>query len=125
MPTPPPVRDAAPEAHAIYRRASAMGIGQKDLAVRAGLNPTYVRDLYQAKSKHPHADKLAKIAAILGCSVTDLQSNRTIDLDELRQKGAKEPPDYWLLIEIWSRLTDAERETWLRYGMGLIPPRRP
>jgi len=59
-------------AREIERRMKALRLNRKQLSQKAGLNETFVRDLLNGKSKNPRGDSLAKLAAVLGCSVTDL-----------------------------------------------------
>lgn len=51
-------------AREVYRRMSAAGLTQKGLAIRAGLNPTYVRDLFMGRSQNPTAGNLHKLAVL-------------------------------------------------------------
>lgn len=64
--------DAVPVAREVHRRMVDRGIGQKSLAQGAGLNETYVRDLFAAKSRNPKTDQLQKLADFFGCSLEDL-----------------------------------------------------
>lgn len=64
--------DAAPVAHEVYNRMRLAGLTQKSLAVAAGLNETYVRDLFSGRSQNPKSEHLAKLADALRCQVADL-----------------------------------------------------
>lgn len=64
--------EASPIARAIFERMREHGLSQKALALRAGLNEGYVRDLFRGKSTNPRQAHLAKIAGVLGCSILDL-----------------------------------------------------
>lgn len=59
-----------------------LGIGQKTLAEGAGLNETYVRDLFKAKSKNPKTDQLQKLADFFGCNLEDLTDPRGAGRDQ-------------------------------------------
>lgn len=63
----------------LHRRMKKEGFNQKSLATAAGLNETYVRDILKGKSKNPEAGRLSRIAAVLGCSITDLLQPRRKD----------------------------------------------
>lgn len=106
--------DAAPVAREIYRRMRALGLGQKALAVTAGVNETYVRDLFHAKSKNPKHEQLAKLAQALGCTLNDLIHPGWPGEFEEGENTAKTPEEMaWLRVwrraslEGRSRLTDA------------------
>lgn len=59
-------------AYELEQRMRAAGFNQRSLAVAAGLNETYVRDLLRGRSRNPKSGHLAKLAETLGCSVSDL-----------------------------------------------------
>lgn len=59
-------------AQELKRRMEERGFKQKSLARDAELNETYVRDILKGRSKNPEASKLARIAAVLGCTADDL-----------------------------------------------------
>ncbi len=52
----------------------ARGFSRKSLALAAGKNETYVRDIITGKSKHPAASNLALLADALGCTLEELTS---------------------------------------------------
>lgn len=57
----------------LERRMNLAGLKPRSLSIKAGLNPTAVRDILEAtKSKSPKNDTLQKLAAVLACSVADL-----------------------------------------------------
>ena len=66
--------NAGPLAREVHKRATEAGVGQKALAELAGLNETYVRDLYKARVFNPRHEHLAKLAAALGCTIDELIS---------------------------------------------------
>jgi transcriptional regulator with XRE-family HTH domain len=105
--------NAAPTAiaAAIRARMQQEGIGQKALALKAGLNETYVRDILHGKSRHPHAAKLAMIAAALNCRAADLlDAAASPQLGELVTDAAE-----LLLLATWRKLSQQERESVLDY----------
>jgi transcriptional regulator with XRE-family HTH domain len=67
-------------ARAIEARMAAAGLTQKRLALLAGLNETYVRDILRGKSRNPKHEQLAKLATALGCRVQDLTSSPAEEL---------------------------------------------
>jgi transcriptional regulator with XRE-family HTH domain len=58
--------------HNIERRMKRMGLTQKSLAIKAGLNETAVRDILKGRSKDPQLSTLRALGRILGCTVEDL-----------------------------------------------------
>ncbi len=56
----------------IASRMVAKGLNAKRLSTAAGLNESYVRDILRGRSRHPRTDTLGKLAAALGCSVSEL-----------------------------------------------------
>lgn len=68
-----PIMDTrSPAAAEIERRMALLNLNKKRLAERAGLNETYVHDILRGKSRHPGGDRLEKVAAVLGCTASDL-----------------------------------------------------
>src|SRR5689334_7649933 len=65
-------QDATPLAHQVHKRMMELGISQKALALRAGLNQTYVRDLFTGHTRNPKYAHLEKLAQALGCEIADL-----------------------------------------------------
>jgi transcriptional regulator with XRE-family HTH domain len=59
-------------AAALRRWMTERKIGQKRLALLAGVNETYVRDILIGKSTNPHASKLSKVAGALGTDAATL-----------------------------------------------------
>ncbi|MGH6720204.1 MAG: XRE family transcriptional regulator [Alphaproteobacteria bacterium] len=64
--------EMSPLAHEIAARMATAGLGQKALALKAGLNETAVRDILVGKSRHPRHDTVEKLAQALGCTVAEL-----------------------------------------------------
>lgn len=109
----PPMTEApaTPLARAIQARMRALGIGQKHLALRAGLNETYVRDLLKGRSRNPIAANLAKLARALECDLTDLlQLSAAPQNSEL----VSDPLELCLLAT-WRELPEQERESVLDF----------
>jgi transcriptional regulator with XRE-family HTH domain len=97
---------ATPLGRAIHARMEALGMGQKHLALRAGLNETYVRDILAGKSKNPQAAKLAQLARALECEVADL-----LQLAAAPEAGQLiTDPAELLLLSTWRQLPEQERE---------------
>lgn len=101
--------DAGPVAREIYRRMASMGLGQKALALKAGLNETYVRDLYQGKSKNPKNQQLSKIAKVLGCTLNDLTNPRGAEDIEESEKAAQSSEEI-ALLRVWRRASPTGRD---------------
>lgn len=100
-----------PVAAAIRARMAREGIGQKALALKAGLNETYVRDILAGRSRHPHAAKLAMIAGALNCRAADL-----LDAAAAPQAGELvTDPAELLLLATWRKLAEQERKMVLDY----------
>lgn len=105
--------DEAQTPLALYLRArmDEIGIGQKQLALQAGLGDTYVRDILKGRSTSPQVVKLARLAAALAVPVDRL----------LRLSTAGEPTEVvedeaeLVLLRAWRQLPDTEREGVLRY----------
>lgn len=56
-------------AERIRERMSALGLNPNSAATRADLKPSFIRDILRGKAKHPSAERLAKLAETLQCSV--------------------------------------------------------
>lgn len=108
---------AAPVAHEVYRRMVKCGLGQKALALRAGVNGTYVRDLFAAKSKNPKTDQLQKLADFFGCTVRELtdpggaggkqRDDEIVDPSSILPINASE----FSLITMWRVLDQPSRDS--------------
>lgn len=76
----------------IRRRMLAAGLNPSSLSRKAGLKGDYVRDILRGKSRKPNAADLGKIAAVLGCHITDLLPDgevapqQSADLPGLREQ---------------------------------------
>lgn len=56
----------------LERLREAAGLSRRGLAVKAGLNETAVRDIEGGRSRNPTYNTLSALAAVLGCSISDL-----------------------------------------------------
>lgn len=105
--------DEAQTPLAAYLRArmQELDIGQKQLAMRAGLGDTYVRDILRGRSTSPQVVKLTKLADALAVPVERLLHLATAsEASEIVQDTAE-----LVLLRAWRELPDAEREGVLRY----------
>jgi transcriptional regulator with XRE-family HTH domain len=59
-------------AEEIRRRMRLLGLSAERLSLAAGLNKTYVRDIFTGRARSPRLDNLAKVAAALSCSLDEL-----------------------------------------------------
>lgn len=119
--------NASPVAREVYRRMMDLGISKKRLALDAGLAPTYVHDLFRAKSKNPQTDHLDKLAKALGCSADDLRHPVRASSDP---KGEESPdpasvlplfPDDVVLIRLWRVLPKRAKDLVLLRITELLP----
>ena len=104
----------------IERRMREVGFNAKQLSEKAGLNPTYVRDVIEGKSRDPAIHKVAKIAAALGCSLPDLWlASRA----EPRGEFVHDPEEIaWL--DLWRRMEVNTRGAVLASLQATVPVRR-
>ena len=100
--------DAIPAAREIHRRMIARNLGQKSLALTAGVNETYVRDLFQGKSQNPKLNELVKIAQALDCTILDLVDSARADQVKDGENTAKTASELGLL-RIWRRASPGGR----------------
>lgn len=110
---------ASPVAHEVYRRMLAAGLNQKSLAVRAGLNETYVRDLFKARSLNPQASQLARLAVALDCELSDLTNPGRLS-DRPKCGDRIKDGDELALVKFWRGLTDDGRRRMFT-GLGKAP----
>lgn len=113
--------NAVPVAREVYRRMVAAGISQKALALSAGLNETYARDLFTGRSQKPQAEQLQKLAVVLGCDIEDLMStaapvgenkvNNIVDFSNILPLH----PSEFALIRLWRVLNKSERDATLAW----------
>jgi transcriptional regulator with XRE-family HTH domain len=115
----PPSEDALPVAREVYRRMAEAGLSQKSLAKLAGVNETYVRDLFRGKSKNPKGDQLLKLAAVLGCSVGDLIDPGRAGRGEQVGQIVNEPSEA-ALLRLWGRLSPTGKELLLWHIRQMI-----
>lgn len=111
---------ASPIAQRVYDRMVALKLNQKSLAEKAGLNLTYVRDLYKGRSKNPKMTELYRLASALECDVTDLTGKGGAgSLNGLSEENYT--PEEIGLIEMWRVLGKVGRDRVLETIEGLIP----
>lgn len=116
--------ESGPIAREVYRRMREAGLTQKALALKAGVNEGYVRDLFRGKSTNPRQDHLAKIALVLGCTILDL-----IDPSAARrapQRGeVVNKPDELALLNFWRNLTLEGKRHVLMTAINTVPGLEP
>lgn len=104
--------------HEISQRMLEKGIGQKRLAVSAGLNETYVRDVLKGKSKRPDVFSIGRLAQVLDCSIEELigfptfkssQVTRAIYCPEMSGESLYTMEEL-AVIDLWRSLLPNQRE---------------
>jgi transcriptional regulator with XRE-family HTH domain len=80
-------------AHNLKLWMEEKGIGQKRAAVDAGLNDTYVRDIIRGNSQNPTLFKLLSVCGVLGCSLSDLLSDASDQVNALLRVSRSLSPD--------------------------------
>jgi transcriptional regulator with XRE-family HTH domain len=102
---------ATPLTRYLHQRMAELSIGQKEVALRAGLGDTYVRDILKGRSVSPQVGKLAKIAEVLAVPLQRLlQLTTAADPAEVVKDAAE-----LVLLRAWRQLPDREREGVLRF----------
>lgn len=66
-------------AREIRRRRTLLGMSQRELSKRAGVNETWVKKVENGSVESPRGGNLVKIAKALGCTVSDLTGEIEID----------------------------------------------
>jgi transcriptional regulator with XRE-family HTH domain len=67
-------------AREIIRRRNALGLSQRELSKRAGVNETWVKKVENGTVESPRGANLVKVAKVLGCTVSDLTGEHsTVD----------------------------------------------
>lgn len=56
----------------IERRRASLGLRPRTLSIRAGLGPTYIRDLVEGRVREPGLTALKQIASVLGTTSAEL-----------------------------------------------------
>jgi transcriptional regulator with XRE-family HTH domain len=123
-----PSPGAIPIAYEVHRRMVDLGLSQKALAVRAGLGPSYVADLFAGKSRNPKNEQLEKLAKALGCEVADLtHPQRAASNDPERHDGVDASsilplyPSELPLLRLWRVLSRDARDQLLLRAIELLP----
>ena len=78
-----------PAADEIERRMDELKLSRREVARRAELGETSVRDILIGKSLQPQHNTLEKIAGALGCTVRDLTDPGAIPEEELDEATAE------------------------------------
>lgn len=86
------------------------GMSKKRLAEEAGVGLTYVRDVFEGRSKNPTASKLAKLAKVLGCSPAVLSVAASAESGEFVQDSTE-----LLLLGTWRQLPKVMQQETLRF----------
>lgn len=101
--------DKGPLAKEVRRLMDSVPIKQKHLAERAGVNPTYIRDILKGKSKNPITGKLR--------SVIDAFESLGVDARHLFGLAAApetaemvSDPSELFLLHTWRKLPEEERK---------------
>jgi transcriptional regulator with XRE-family HTH domain len=68
----------------IQERLDALGYSANEAATKAGVNRTLIHSILQGRSKHPRTDTIAKLANVLGCSVSYLTGS---DIKSINMSG--------------------------------------
>lgn len=98
----------------------SLGLTQKALAMLAGVNETYVRDLYKGKSRNPTTGKLAAIARALGCRLEDLTDPRRPGLGEQAGQDSEHLSEL-AVVGLWRRLSPRSKREAIVKLLELIP----
>jgi len=85
------------------------GFNPRSLSLKAGLNPTAVRDMLEGRTKFPRYDTARALAAALGTTPVALMGDKAVTA-EIAQKGAEFADDLDLLTEIIARLQEVIEE---------------
>jgi len=93
------------------------GFNPRSLSMKAGLNPTAVRDMLEGRTKFPRYDTARALAIALGTTPVALMGDEDSAL-EIEQKGSEFGDDLELLTEIIARLQEVIAEHNRR-----LPPR--
>ena len=92
------------------------GLNPRSLSLKAGLNPTAVRDMIEGRSRFPRYDTAQALAEALGTTPSFLMSDKDA-AETLAHKSAAEADNLELLTEILTRL----QETSADMGIVLSP----
>jgi transcriptional regulator with XRE-family HTH domain len=99
---------------AIFTRMNRLGLTPTSLALRAGRNPTYFRDLFQGRSSAPSGKYLPAIAQALECEVADLLNDPGAASGQPGARGEVYQPDEIALLGFWRVLSDAGKQRVMR-----------
>jgi transcriptional regulator with XRE-family HTH domain len=107
-------------ANEIRRRMESLGMSPKALSLKAGLNETYVRDLFSGRSKNPRNAHLHALAVALGCTVLDLMDPRPPG----RRPQASEvvdAPEELAFLRFWRALTPEGKAEFIQRAIESAP----
>ena len=96
----------------IRRARERAGLGQNELAKRAGINQPTLQRIESGRSEDPSVSLVLRIAAALGCTVEELAKSLAV----------KPPTDFASLAETVSRLERAIEEN--REGLARVMERQ-
>jgi transcriptional regulator with XRE-family HTH domain len=103
--------DDGPLARALRDRMKEKGIGQRQLALAARVNETYVRDILKGRSRNPEAGKLGRVAAALDWQLADLP----VGVSQAQPGEFVRDPGELILLKTWRKLPEQERDAVLDY----------
>ncbi len=86
-----------------------LGLNPRSLSLKAGLNSTAVRDMFEGRSRFPRYDTVKALADALGTTPAVLMSDDEQQA-EIQTKGPEYTHDLDLLTEIISRLQETTEE---------------
>lgn len=96
----------------IEQRLSALGLRRAEASRKAGLNPTYVRDLLEDRVQNPRAEHFSRLAEVLQTTPEWLLEGRgpeTRGADEISTEK---------VLQIWDRIAPEDRDHALKALRG-------
>ena len=114
--------DASPVAREVHRRMVAKRLSQKSLARAAGLNETYVRDLFHGRSRNQKTEHLRSLARALDCDLADLAEPGKIDGSEPKGECVKLAKELTLL-HLYRKLSAESKDEVLLCIVSKLPGR--
>jgi transcriptional regulator with XRE-family HTH domain len=112
--------EPSPVVSEIRRRMELLGMTPTRLSLKAGLNQTYVRDLFSGKSRNPHNAHLNALAVALGCTVLDLMDPRPAG----RRPQASEvvdAPEELAFLRFWRTLSPEGKALFIQRAIESAP----
>jgi transcriptional regulator with XRE-family HTH domain len=111
---------ASPVAREIHRRMEALEMSPTRLALRAGVNATYVRDLFSGKSQNPRHAHVQRIAVALGCTILDLIDPRPPG-ERVQISEVVDRPDELAFLRFWRALSSEGKNQFLQRAIESAP----